>query len=648
MGYSTFEGAIYGQGEKAGDPTGFGSCYGSSVKGEPTQSTVFQEYSGGPDEDSQVQFTTSSGALTAKFPLGVKYPIVSSLKYVVDETGSKSGEMKLAEKPDVPLPRFASFKTRIDDFDVFKGYIYDPPSQFEKNKNDLSYKMYGMRKRLEEVTIENDLRWNIQSIEITGTDNTDAIIRISANSVYPQNLASATIGPGMRIRIRETEDSENEGYFEISDLIDSLTLRIHNPSVIAQTVIKGYIEIYPIEWSEQTTLISDLVKQVFKKYGQKIPLFYSENLIQPTVGRQTLGWLDLGGMTLWKFVDLIQHMLGGQWFVGVDGNGYYFLREKRTTPIDKLSTGFDYNDIEFKEDTEWIWNKIKLFVKDENGSGSKLLCEIEDLPSQHKYGVKEPSGGGIDVPASFTEEIGRMYLQGIIAVRKDPRWIITINNAPFKYYEFGDYVIPTSPGDYVQTLGVIESLTGWVNSDTTKAVVSLENTMAIEGAFSQKFILQNADSVTYRKTVNRKVYSLQKILFWVYCTEAEDWVANPGGSIIFSVGETTFDEHPFPLSIGIKDSWVPFEWDVSNLGIQKIGEIGFTFKNAKNCILYIDDIQFLSHTTIDFVVPLKEVEYNQGTRRFCKLSFGSKDNRFENYLSGYLTQIETQKIMIRK
>lgn len=106
MGYATFEGATYGHGEKAGDPTGFGSCYGSSVKGEPTQSTIFQEYSGGPDEDSQVQFTTSSGALTAKFPLGVKYPIVSSLKYVVDETGSKSGEMKLAKKARRSSPSF--------------------------------------------------------------------------------------------------------------------------------------------------------------------------------------------------------------------------------------------------------------------------------------------------------------------------------------------------------------------------------------------------------------------------------------------------------------------------------------------------------------------------------------------------------------
>ncbi|MDO6383415.1 hypothetical protein [Leptospira santarosai] len=650
MGYTIFEGAIYGHGEKAGELPGFGSVYGTSCKGEPTQSTIFEEFTGGPDEDSQVQFSSASGSMIARFPLGIKYPLPSELKTIVDENGPKSAELKLTDKPEFPLPDFSTFKTRIDGKDVYKGYFYDTPYQAQKPKDALSYKNYGMRKRLEEVEIENNLKWNIHQIVVSGSGNTDATIYLGANAVFPQNLLTGSIEVGQKIRIRETEDTENEGLFTVIGIPDSLTLRVHNPSVIAQNVIKGFVEIFPKEWGNPLTPISELVAQVFRNYGQKIPITFAENLIENSVGRATLGEFDLGGMTLWKFIDLVQNMLGGRWNAGVDGNGFYFLRQRKAEPIEKLNVGFAFNDVEFKRDISGIWNYIKLYIKDETGSGSKFLTEIMDKTSIAKWGVKMPPGGGIEVPASFTKEVGDMYLQGILANRKDPKFIITINNAPFRYYEFGDYIVPTVPGDYTETLEEMDTLTGFVNSDPTKLTVTTDSLNLTNGAAAQKLVLTNADGVTYRKTVNKKVFSLKKIKFQVMANQQDDWINNPGGFLRFGIGKTSFLENELiPVPIGYRDGWIPFEVDVSNLKIDFIGEIGWKFFNPPNGVsVWIDNVEIISYTSLEFLVPLKEVEYNQIKKRSCKLIFGSADNRFEKYIAGYVSQIETQKIMMRK
>ncbi|WP_078124002.1 hypothetical protein [Leptospira alexanderi] len=649
MGYQIFEGAIYGHGEKAGNEIGDGSVYGTSCKGEPTQSTIFEEFTGGPDEDSQVQFSSASGSMIARFPLGIKYPLPSELKTIVDENGPKSAELKLTRRPDFPLPDFGTFKTRIDGKDVYKGYFYETPDQMQKGKNSLSYKNLGMRKRLEEIDIKNNRRWNIHQIEVTGSTNTDAIIHLGANSVFPQNLNTGSIEIGQKIRVNDTEDSENEGLFEVLDILDQLTLRIHNPSVLSQIVVKGWVEIFPKEWGNPLTPISDLVAQVFSEYGQEIPVFYSRNLIQDSIGRATLGEFDLNGMTLWKFCDLVQNMLGGLWNTGVDGNGFYFLKERPSKPIDKLNVGFAFNDVDFKRDVSGIWNYIKLFVKDPNGSGSKFLTEIEDKTSRAKWGTKMPPGGGIDVPASFTKEVGDLYLAGMLAKRKDPKYIITIDNAPFRYYEFGDYIVPTVPGDYTETLEDMDSLEGFANSDPTKLLVFTDSKNLTAGAASHKLVLSNADGVTYRKTVNKKVFSLKKIKFQIMANEQDNWVSDPGGFIRFGLGKTSFLEHDLiAVPIGHRDGWIKFETDVSTMKLDFIGEIGWKFFNPPNCIVWLDHVEIFSHTTLEFLVPLKEVEYNQGKKRFCKLTFGSTDNRFEKYLAGYTTQIETQKILMRK
>ncbi|TGK12802.1 hypothetical protein [Leptospira stimsonii] len=647
MAYQIFEGAIYGHGEKSGTEIGDGSVYGTSCKGEPTQATIFIEFTGGPDEDSQVQFSSASGSLVARFPLGIKYPLPSDLKLVVDENGPKSAELKLTNRPDFPLPDFATFKARVDGRDIYKGYFYETPDQMQKVKDGLTFKNLGMRKRLEEIDIKNNRRWNIHEIYVTGSTGTDAIIFLGANEVFPQNLDTGSIEIGQKIRVNETEDSKNEGLFEVLEILDELTLRIHNPSVLPQTVIKGWVEIFPKEWGNPLTPISDLVSQVFSEYGQEIPVFFSQNLIQNTIGRATLGELYLNGMTLWKFVDLAQNMLGGLWIAGVDGNGYYFLKERRAEPIDKLNVGFAFNDVDFKRDISGIWNYIQLFVKDPDGSGSKFLTYIEDPTSRAKWGKKMPPGGGIEVPASMTKEVGDLYLAGILAKRKDPKYIITINNAPFKYYEFGDYIVPTVPGDYTETLEDMDSLSGFVISDPTKLAVFADTKDFTTGYASHKLVLSNADGVTYRKTVNKKVFSLKKIKFQVKANEQDNWVTNPGGFIRFGLGKTSFLEHDLiAVPIGRKDGWDKFEVDVSKMKLDFIGEIGWKFFNPPDCIVWLDHVEIFSYTTLEFIVPLKEVEYNF-KKRFCKLTFGSTDNRFEKYLVGYTTQIETQKIMMR-
>ncbi|MBM9502878.1 hypothetical protein JWG44_21735 [Leptospira sp. 201903071] len=647
MGYIVDSSAVYGHGEKSGLPEGFGSVYGTSCKGEPTDATIFQEYSGGNGEDANVQLSSVAGSILSQFPLGIQYPKISSMKNVVNQFGPLSGELIFAEMPEVPLPDFASYKLKIDSRSVMKAYLYDTPDQTSTSKKGFSYKSYGMIKRLEGETISNSNKWTIHKIEVSGPDETDAILTLGANVNFPQNLYSADIQPDQVLYIRDTEDSDNEGKFRVVEVTGALTLRIHNPSVVLQNIILGTIEILPKEWGDPLTLVSELVDQVFKTYGQRVPILYSANLIQPTPGITTLGELYLEGMSLFKFIELVVDMLGGLWYCGVNADGFYFLEKKKSEPIDKFAVGWDYNDLDIKIDRDWVWNYIEIFAKSEEGSGTvKLYSELNES-SEKKWGRRTPPGGGIEVPASFTKEIAILICRNLLELHKEPRVLITIKNAPYKFYEFGDYKIAFPAKPYYEVLDDLDSLGGWSSSDNSKLSVVLSNDTLISGSKCHKMIFTGCDEVTYSKIFNVRKNGLTDIHFYLYSSAIDDFNTNPDGMIQFYIIDSTGTKHEKSFPISIESKWIPCPWNIASLKIKQIVEVGFQFKNVPDSVIYFDELKVRSDTSITHTVPLVEVEYNNPpTKKNCKLTFGGKQT-LEKYLSGYLAQIETLRYIAR-
>ncbi|PJZ28756.1 hypothetical protein CH370_21035 [Leptospira kmetyi] len=644
MGYIVDQSAVYGHGERAGLPEGFGSVYGTSCKGEPTDATVFQEYSGGQGEDSNVQLSSVAGSILSQFPLGIQYPKISSMRNVVNEFGPLSGELIFAEMPEVPLPDFASYKLKIDSKSVMKAYLYDTPDQTSTSKKGFSYKSYGMIKRLEGETISNFYKWNIHKIEVGGENETDAILYLSSNVTFPQNLYSAEIHPDQVLYVRDSEDSDNDGKFRVVEVIDSLTVRIHNPSVAPQNIILGYVEILPKEWGDPLTLVSELVNQVFKSYGQRVPILYSSNLIQLTTGITTLGELYLEGMSLFKFIELVVDMLGGLWYCGVNADGFYFLEKKKETPIDKFAVGWDFNDIEVKIDRDWVWNYVEIFAKSDEGSGTvKLYSELNES-SEKKWGRKTQS---IEVPASFTKEIATIICKNLLELHKEPRVLITIKNAPFRHYEFGDYSIAFPQKSYYEILDDLDTLSGWSSSDPTKLYSELSNDTLVSGSKCHKLIFSNADFVTYKKVFNERKNGLTDFHFYLYATVKDDLTSNPDGMILFYVIDQNGTRHEKSFPIEIESKWIPCPWNIAALKIKKIVEVGFEFKNVPDSVIYFDELKVRSNTSITHTVPLVEVEYNNApTKKNTKLTFGGKQT-LEKYLSGYLAQIETLRYIAR-
>ncbi|XDD52560.1 hypothetical protein AB3N59_20305 (plasmid) [Leptospira sp. WS92.C1] len=648
MGYIVDQSAVFGHGEKSGLPEGFGSVYGTSCKGEPTDATIFQEYSGGPGEDSNVQLSSVSGSVLSQFPLGIQYPKISSMLNVVNTMGPLSGQLVFAQMPEVPLPDFASYKLKIDSKSVMKAYLYDTPDQTSTSKKGFTYKAYGMIKRLEGETISNFNKWNIHSIEVTGPDSTDAILYLGANVDFPQNLYTALIEPDQILYVRDTDDSDNEGKFRVLEVIDALTIRIHNPSVVSQNIILGTIEILPKEWGDPLTLVSELVDQVFKTYGQRVPILYSSNLIQVTPGITTLGELYLEGMSLYKFIELVIDMLGGLWYCGVNADGFYFLEKKQEEPIDKFAVGWKVNDVDIKIDRDWVWNYIEIYSKSETGSGTvKLYSELNET-SEKKWGRKTPPGGGIEVPASFTKEIAIKLCKNLLELHKDPRILITIKNAPYKYYKFGDYSVAFPSKDYVEILDEMDELSTWTSSDPVKLSATASKDTLISGSRSHKLVLSNAHGVTYSKVFNVRRNGLKNLLFYIYSTQKDNWISNQEGIVHVYIIDSLGEIHEKSVPIDLESTWIPFPpWDISGLGIKTIVEVGFRFNHPPDCVIYIDELRTRSHTSVTHTVPLVEVEYNNApTKKNCKLTFGGKQT-LEKYLSGYLSQIETLRYLAR-
>lgn len=599
------------------------------VKGQPRQYIVYEF---GEEDSGNLIVRTATGSFVGNIAIGVRNTMFVEGTFITTPNGSESFSFKLNDLPPFPILRFSKIQIKLNEEFIFSGYINEAPEQGTTRKKYYEFKGFGTAKRLESQVVDNQLKFDVQSISMSG----------STARIYSTGTLPLGVDVNQWVIIRNcTEDSNNVSAYITAK--GSNYIEILNPAGINQAITIGQFIVLPIEWSGYNAiLVSDLFDQIIRTYSGDLPINYVPDKIQATTGYTTGGGkVDFDGSTMKKVFDSIKLMLGEAFDIGVDETDSFFLRAKPAQTLGQFHSGFQVQNPDIKIKLNNIINYCKVIRakgKNEKLNTTTIGATSQDLTSQKKYGLFSKD---IEVPAYMSDELCQIIADEKILNCKEPKPSILLKDLAMKYYRHGYYNVVSEQNEYIFDVDDMESLTGW-NSDPSGVTTSLDSNTLISGAFSTRFDLTtSANGNTKIKSVNYKLNFVKKIFLWVYQSVNSQ-------ILTLGFGENSHTEHShiiYPIS---SNAYFNVIIDVENLGLKKIGEISLTFNNlVGNSIVYIDRFQVLDYGSIYYRAYTKKNTYKFLTRKnIVDIEFGDEQPRnLEDFMSGVKSQIETSKIL---
>lgn len=604
-----------------------------------SESSPFQTWEDFIDEnnggDDRLDFRTVSGTLLGSIPLGIQNTKFRTLEFDVDEFGSKSIKFELNSLPSFPLERFTVIRIRVDGIDTFGGYVFKYPRQGSSRNQKLEFQGLGFRERLKKVTIRPTIDkhfYRIQSITKAGLN---VEIKLNTN-VHP------TINPGNVFYIKNALNSRNNGKYTVVSILGD-TLIALRPDGIEQEIAQGTVTILPTQWTNPTTPVSDILKQIVLEYLPQV-----KGIIASTGGITTSssvpigGGIDLEGITIEKAFEFIRNMLGGQWNLVVEPDGRITLNPKSSAIIEKIFSSYDGQIFDFDENLDNIVNIVEVNrkkEKSEDGTTPMTLGALKSNPtSVAKYG---PMEGPIDVPAYFTDEVCEALATAEINAKSEPKEEGSAKKGKWKYWKIGTYSIVTEEGYYKEILNEMDSLDGFVFPPEVAA--SISTAIFITGAGSLKLSFGNsAHEKEVKYSLDKRVSGLKTIYLYIYGNKL-------GSYLRFGIGKDSFKEYLFPITINQTSNPELIAIPVANLPIDRIKEFGFIFDIPQNGTeVYIDEVAIESYTSLHKTQPLKLVKYKYTPyNKFCELTFGVNSSKQENWLAALNAKIESQSMAMK-
>ncbi|MCW7460148.1 hypothetical protein ND856_18690 [Leptospira bandrabouensis] len=605
-----------------------------------SESTPFQTWEDFIDEnnggDDRIDFRTISGTLLGSIPLGIQNTKFRKLDFEVDEYGSKSIRFELNSKPAFPLERFTVIRIRVDGVDTFGGYIFKYPRQGSSSKQKLEFQGLGFRERLKKVTIRPAIDKHFYTIKSITKSGLNIEIKLNTN-VHP------IINVGDIFYIRKALNSRNNGKYTVSSIEDD-TLIALRPDGLDQEIAQGTVTVLPSQWTNATTPVSDILKQIIIEYLPEV-----KGIIASTGGVTTSssvplgGGIDLEGISIEKAFDFIRNMLGGEWNLVVEPDGRITLNPKSTAIIEKIFSSYDGQIFDFEENLDSIVNIVEVNRKKEKSADGTTPMTLGALRTNQtsiaKYGpMEEP----IDVPAYFTDEICDSLALAKINAKSEPKEEGSTKKGKWKYWKFGNYSIVTEEGYYKEVLHEMDSLEGFVVPSGISA--SISSSIFITGAGSLKLAFGNsANGKDVSCPLDKRVAGLKEIFLYVYGNKI-------GTYIRFGIGKDTFKENLFKITINQTTNPSLIVLPVDNLPIDHIKEMGFIIDNPQDGTeVYIDEVAINSYTSLHKTQPLKLVKYHYNQfNKFCELNFGIVTSKQENWLAGLNAKIESQSMAMKE
>ena len=589
--------------------------------------------------DTSLEVFTFNGGSIGKIYTNVEKPILQKIKFTIDDFGSRDFEIHLSELPDFPLINFSQIIFSIDKEKVFGGYIYDLPEVGNTKEKAYIIKGFGFKKRLEEVTIQTKENYNIQSISFNGSTNV-------CSYYTTQNLDLSKVEMGCKIFVSNSENKINDGLYTIIGL-SSNRIDIYTPFAVNQSIIIGEIKVLPLTWSESSKLVSEVLTHIIANFGLGsfgLPLKYNPLLIEETIGITIGGVIDFNKLTLLKTVQALQNILGNEYKIFIDANGFWNLKKLNSEIKGVFNIGFNVNDFELKLDYDKIRNVITVLrAGTKTESGNSVIGAIgnpqEDVATSiSKYGRKEEK---IELPSYFSDEACQLIANQTLSVKKEPRFQSKIKKAFLKNYEFGNYKIITTRDNQKEIINECDSLTDWnFNSIPT----FLDANILMTGAKSIRIEIDTINNSQYfdLDLINFNLSQKQKINIWIR--------SNKLGNLLEIGFIGNNDSKIFNISFDSINQFIFFSFEIKDMISTFLNKIRFYVKNISELTyINLDEISLSYFGEKHIINPLKLATYNiSNSEKFVDLDLGLETDKLEDFLNGIKASKENQSLYLNK
>ncbi|MCK6381893.1 MAG: hypothetical protein L6Q54_11700 [Leptospiraceae bacterium] len=587
--------------------------------------TIFISPVGGDIEIGNINLSTQAGSLITSLALGVPGTIVKKIKFDLDVRGCGAFEFQLVDIPKFPIPVNTKISFALNGEQIYSGYVWKIPVDGTEKKDTFIYSGFGFNNKMKDRTIELTSSGSITSI----TNPVGTTYRYNYSGIIPG------IGAGQIVFNKDCSNSANDGKFVITG-IGSGYYEVTNIFGAVQAGASGSFRVLPPEWSA-SMLVSNVFKQIASTYGLGLGVSYNALNIVDTLGYVTYGSIDFSGMTLEKAFDLLRKFIPNH-YLGIDGTGTYFIKEKPSDIEDNLFVGYGANDLSIDTNFDSIKNIITVTrakSKSEGGNGWIVSAIGEPASDAEtsiaKYGRREEK---IQIPAFFDDSAGQAVADNALALKKDPRIYATIKKIPMtKIYPMSDYGLVTKPDEYRFILDECDVLTGWTNG--ANIIQALDSNILMSGSNSLKYSLTTLSNTETRvKNYNVKISGKKLFQLWIRSSQV-------GNLMEVEITDGTNTE-TFQIIIEQIGQFALYEFDVSNSIVNNITSLTIRFKNITvGTDIHVDEITILRYGSIHYRLPAKKITYNLNeNNKYIDMELGTEYNKLDEYMSGLQAQME--------
>ena len=326
---------------------------------------------------------------------------------------------------------------------------------------------------------------------------------------------------------------------------------------------------------------------------------------------------------------------GGQAYnSGVNGRGRFFFEKEPTAPREVFFVGYG-RLIEFKPEfsSQNVRNSIIVKRNQESGSGKAgwtvtAASPYNDATSQAKFGFRELT---FQVPGYFDESDGDLVGNQVLADRKDPetsaKATILIEEAS-QLLKRGNYEFVAQLGEYEVEITENDEIGNWFKVGAGDLALSIDTTVLVSGAGSLKLEWTSANTDRAEFTLDEPILgSIKEIRFF---TRA----AKLGTYLTFGAGESAYTENTTSVTIGSSNVFQTFRWDVSDLGIDKLGQIAFRIDTTDSGAVFIDRVVVVKNDFRHFVLRFNRVKYRfkPDTGLLAEAEFGPLPPEQEDFI----------------
>lgn len=600
----------------------------------------FKKYIEPIDEQpiGSLEISTMNGGTVGKIYTSVEKPILESIKFSVEKLGGKEFEFTLSELPEFPLNNFATILFKLDNEPVFGGYIYDTPENGTTKRQALKIKGFGHKKRLEETTIQTKENYQIASINFSNPNLTFV-------STTPLDLSNIQIG--CKVFIEDVESDLNKGLFTITSFTSN-SITVNSVFGTSQSIVKGKMKILPFVWSQSNSLVSDVLIYIIERFGTMAngtPLFYNPSLIDETTGIFIAGVIDFNKLSLLKCVQSLQSILGNEYQIFIDSQGFWNCKKKSEFVEGVLNVGFNLNDFELKLDYNKIKNVITVMrAGQKTESGNSVLGAIAEpqddvSTSIAKYGRKEEK---IEVPSFFSNEACQLIANQTLALKKEPRFEAKAKKLDLKNYPFGNYKIITSEDNQKLILHEFDSLINWTLNGLN---CTLNNLILKTGSKSFKLLLDVIDNNNFIEYIFQNSISIiQKQYIEIYIR------SNKIGNLAKLKLEGNNDFKEIDLSFSEINEFLFVQIDIKNMTSSFLNSFRITFQNLiEPTEIYIDEISLNYFGVKHLELPLVQANYTiSNSNKSVDLDLGLESDKLEDFLAGVKASKDNQSLYLNR